>query len=889
MSQIMCIIMIFSLIILSFHVFVYPSFFSSHAEEITPSIEILNVQSYPKIGGYWTVTFLVKGTADLCIEAFDGTTWSQQTCSGCDLLFTSIKNETKNFNTVWKNECVIIKNFSSSTIVYETSKVFTLGKHVLKFSFGNHTVYAYNDASNWWNNEWGYRKKITINHSHVSGTLSNFPVLINISDNDLQNKAELNGDDIAFVSFEDNTTQYAHEIEAYEKGNLTAWVNIPHLNSIENVSFWMYYDNDACANQENPKGVWDAHYVAVWHFLETNDSDGAKRNDSTSYGNNATTYSYDENESVNGLIGNADFFDGSDYLQINYDESLKMNGSNYTISVWMKSLDNWNTERILVEYGVWEQGTYQLTSLNDSNFKTNFNGGSSSDGSHTNQVLNDNVWHLVVGTFNDQQKYLSTFFDGTLINQTVELNSPGDANLSLYIGSRGGAANNFTGVLDEIRISDSSRNVSWIKTTYNSIINQSRFITVGLEESAAPVASDPLPSNGDYFVPSIPSYFEITVFDPNPELINITWRTNQSGVWKTFNVTNGTGLGVSDGTYQATNISWVTTFDQLYWWSVNVTDGTHWTNYTYSFTIHQFKPVVNSLDLRNNSGSKLNNQTGSLVVGTAYIFSINITDKNGWADLDYVNITSWYDDGDDTSTYNQTSGGNYNMFLQYENTSGTAQFQMIWPDDESSLQLLDCSEKIINGTTRIINISFMPGNQTRCATSNESWTITENAYDDTYSWNLNCSVADSFSNKNYYNDEYGVDYYSALRAPDLVEITGAPGMVVQSSVFSIEFISNADYTLKIYFDGNLTQVDGPDVIGINGNLSLLKSADTDDDILVNTTFNGIGEQHAITILNARSAPGDGTNSSVNVQFELSIPFGTWGTYSSSIIKKIERV
>ena len=150
-------------------------------------------------------------------------------------------------------------------------------------------------------------------------------------------------------------------------------------------------------------------------------------------------------------------------------------------------------------------------------------------------------------------------------------------------------------------------------------------------------------------------------------------------------------------------------------------------------------------------------------------------------------------------------------------------------------------------------------------------------------------IADSFSNKNYYIDEYGVDYYSALRAPELVEITGAPGMVEQSSVFSIEFISNADYTLKIYFDDNLTQLDGPDVIGINGNLSLLKNADADDDILVNTTFTGVGEQHAIILLNNRSAPVDDTNRSVNVQFELSIPFGTWGTYSSSIIKKIERV
>ncbi|HMA83609.1 MAG TPA: hypothetical protein VKP59_05205, partial [Candidatus Thermoplasmatota archaeon] len=227
MKQFICLLTIFSLLSLAFHVYVSPSFFSTRAEETTPSISIENMQSYPKVGGEWTVSFTVKGTADLTITTVEGTTWDNQIDNEHDLIFKYIKNSTKTFDTIWKNNSIIIKNFSSSTLIQEVSQVNTLGKHVLQFTFGSETVYAFNDASNWWNNTWGYRKKITINHSQVEGTLSDFPILLNITDTDLRQKAEDDGKDIAFVSYTDNSSTYAHEIEQYDNGNLTAWVKIP--------------------------------------------------------------------------------------------------------------------------------------------------------------------------------------------------------------------------------------------------------------------------------------------------------------------------------------------------------------------------------------------------------------------------------------------------------------------------------------------------------------------------------------------------------------------------------------------------------------------------------------------------------------------------------------
>jgi len=886
MKQFICLLTIFSLLSLAFHVYVSPSFFSTRAEETTPSISIENMQSYPKVGGEWTVSFTVKGTADLTITTVEGTTWDNQIDNEHDLIFKYIKNSTKTFDTIWKNNSVIIKNFSSSTLIQEVSQVNTLGKHVLQFTFGSETVYAFNDASNWWNNTWGYRKKITINHSQVEGTLSDFPILLNITDTDLRQKAEDDGKDIAFVSYTDNSSTYAHEIEQYDNGNLTAWVKIPKITSAENTSFWMYYNNSECSNQQNPTVVWNNNFMAVHHLNET-DIDGGSNDikDSTNNNNDGTTANMDSNDQVTGKINGSFDFDGiNDYVY--GDLSSNPITNQFTISDWI-SVSTLNDQYNHVSLGNDSGGTRIVPYINATNNINCYYGNNSDATVLPSDVIisSVNTWYHTTCTYNATD--LAIYVNGQLKNSSTISYSLVENDY--VIGANISKSNHFhEGKIDEVRISNIARNQSWIQTSYNTVQNQSLFLTLDSEESAAPDINNPFPSNEDETVANTPEYFEITVFDPNPDLLNITWRTNQSGTWETFNITNGTGNGVEDGTYQVFNTSWVDTFDQPYYWSVNVTDGTHWTNKTYTFTMHQYIPIINSFNLSNETGCKLNNLTGNLDVGKEYVFSINVTDENGWNDIHYINLSSWFDTGDDNSIYNQTEGGNYNLKLQYENTSGIAQYRMRWPDDESELKIENCSETIIDQTTRIINLSFIPGNQTRCATSNESWNPTENSFDDPYSWNLNCTITDSSANKNYYENEYGVNWYSTITAPNLVEITGAPGMVEEANEdFPITFTCNSDYELVIYLETNLTQIGGSDIIVLKDNLRLLATADASDDITIDTNFSGPGENHSITLENI-TAPINDEQRTINTRFELSIPFGTWGTYSSRIVKKIYR-
>jgi concanavalin A-like lectin/glucanase superfamily protein/uncharacterized protein DUF2341 len=859
-------------------------FFSKKAEIIQPQITILNIQSYPKVGSYWTVYFEVEGTADLIIEPIDGTTWSFEDAVNCDIIFQHLKTEDNLVPYIWENQKLIIKNFSSAKPILEVSKVRTLGKHTLQFSFGDDVVYAFNDASNWWNNYWGYRKKITINHSQISADLVNFPIMINVTDTNLKDHAQDDGGDIAFVSFLDNATTYAHEIETYNdaNGQLIAWVNITQLSSSQDTYFWMYYGNNNCSNRQTPTQVWNSNYKLIHHFNESSNP----HNDSTIYSNHGNE-SGGVDQSISGIIDGANRFDGiDDYVLINDSTSLDM-VSEITVEAWI-NLDTVKDGMIIDKENAYRLWFDYYGDQHWNNFVFEIWNGSGWEQKLETLYWSTGAYYYFAGTYNGTD--IHGYLNGSQISNSVDyIGNIASSINDVYIGAFEYGGYNFSGIIDEIRISNTALNQSWINTSYNTIINHSLFVSFGTEESAGPFISDPYPLDGDMSMPNTPSYFEITVYDPNPDMMNITWRTNASGTWKNFNVTDGGGVGIADGAYQVNNTSWASQYNQLYWWSANVTDGTHWTNQTFQFTLHQYMPKINSFLLSDANGNKLNNQTGNLIVQNTYYFLINVTDNNGWNDVDFINISCWFDQGDDSTAlyYNQTEGGNINMFLQYKNTSGVGIFQAIWPKDEIEFSHDNCSENIINDTTRIINISFQPGNQFRYAVSNNTWNTTSDSYNDIYSWNVNCTVNDSGNNNGSIIDEFGVNWNSTITATEKVDISGAPGMIAQSSIMTITYSCNSNYHLFVYMVKNFTQLGGSDIIDVAGNLNMLEDADLNDELTINTTFSGVGENHVVTLFNT-SAPVSGTIDTVDVQFELLIPFGTWGVYSSNVVKKINR-
>ena len=120
------------------------------------SLEILNPQSYPYLGGRWNVKFETSGTADLKITPVD-TTWREGIKGGedRDLLFKSLECGGKELDYKWvdrssQGSAVLIENYSCNGTGMETSQVFTRGKHALQFQFGEETALAENLVTLHW-------------------------------------------------------------------------------------------------------------------------------------------------------------------------------------------------------------------------------------------------------------------------------------------------------------------------------------------------------------------------------------------------------------------------------------------------------------------------------------------------------------------------------------------------------------------------------------------------------------------------------------------------------------------------------------------------------------------------------------------------------------------
>jgi len=301
-------------------------------------------------------------------------------------------------------------------------------------------------------------------------------------------------------------------------------------------------------------------------------------------------------------------------------------------------------------------------------------------------------------------------------------------------------------------------------------------------------------------------------------------------------------------------------------------------------------PVINSYDLRNSIGSKLNNATGLLDVNNEYYFTINVTATYGWVYIDYIEIKAWYDQGTESSSYNLTAGGNLNMYLRYENISGNASFKLLWPDDEVRIISSNCSQTIINATTRIIKISFKPLSQMRWACSNNTWNITKNTTNDPFSWNFNITATDISGLKAWKKDEFGVyKFATILPEKNWVDVKAPPGYYAVTNVVNVTYSSNYNFNISIYFEENLTNVSSGDIIPIANNVYICANADLNDDITTDMMFNGIRENNAIDIINVSGIfHKNNTSQVVQVQFNVYIPFGTnQGQYAAHVATKIK--
>jgi hypothetical protein len=232
---------------------------------------------------------------------------------------------------------------------------------------------------------------------------------------------------------------------------------------------------------------------------------------------------------------------------------------------------------------------------------------------------------------------------------------------------------------------------------------------------------------------------------------------------------------------------------------------------TLNVTVLHLEPRILFYDFQYNQGgtwvSRLNTQS-DVNNSAEYRFIVNISSDQGWDDIEFVNIYAWYDQGTETSTYNQTEGGNWNFYLQYENTTGAAVWRMLWPHNGEFIQgtysdRLGYDPYGSTGFTECHNLSFsfIPSYQVRYAPGDGVWDTTRNATNDVESWNFKIEVIDSGEDAPgpitiWSIDEFGIYSYSEIVSAGWPVIIGHPGENATAlSNISIISRSNGNYSL----------------------------------------------------------------------------------------------
>ena len=509
-------------------------------------------------------------------------------------------------------------------------------------------TYMFTTGYPWWDDDWGYRRLITLDHTKVSANQTNFPVLLNILNSSLGFFAQNDGDDFVFT--DSNGNMLSHEIELYNSttGNLIVWVNVTALSSTEDTLLFLYYGNQTCDNQQNPTGVWDAHYVAVWHLAEDPGTAGAGGiKDSTVYANHGTALGgMDSSDQVIGHLGYALDFDGSnDVIRIDNSSGsghiLDFTSGPFTMEAWFRIRTTSDPGTLVNKrnsIGTTHYDQYQFYLQPQLRIRANTEIGYASD------TVVANTWHYGVLVVNDTG-WPEIYRNGVLKSPWTDVSGsrPYDfihQNVNVSIGARWEnyptTAFPFKGIIDEVRISNLIRSSDWQVTAFNNYNSPGTFSLIGSEESITgnlpPTFSNEQPQNNAINIPITQATVSVNITDMNGDLFDWTIQ----GMY----VTSASANDDSNGTKSADLITPLPYSTSIIWY-VNATDG-NYTRATYSFmTRDQYMP----------------NPPTTFIAKPVSVSQIDL----GWvkaamADTTYIernSVASW-DRGDGILIYNDT-------------------------------------------------------------------------------------------------------------------------------------------------------------------------------------------------------------------------------------------
>ena len=463
-----------------------------------------------------------------------------------------------------------------------------------------------------WLDGWNCRREIIINYSMVDVAVSNFPVMVSIT----QLGLNINGNDIRITDAGDN--QVAREIEYYNatSGELVFFFNGTSISNTANTSFRIYYGNST-ATEPIPdsvygsQGVWDSNFKAV--YLMNN---GTIMTDST--GNALHGTSYGSPISVGAEYGKGiEFFGTNEYYTLPATTGLDAAGTMVSILktdditsndyVWVDYQDGYNEKRLMfsggdIHHKGYDNAAYQYI---------------------FSKPIAVNTWYTTILSYEDN----NVIFRNNDYTDTDSSCAIDAYTHHVYLGYYPATGTKFNGILDFISFSNIVRSTNYITTVYNNFNNPTAtgttpfFIVFGVEETGNIIP--PTPTNLD----NTTGFF----------WVNHTWEAGTGNVTDSYNISHNSIWynGTINAYYNSGDIG-AGVWSNITVYAYNNSNTLSINNVSQNIQAPASNPAPTPLNLGYTKGLYCVNWSWSAGVGTTT--SYNVSHNNIW----YNNTTNTF-------------------------------------------------------------------------------------------------------------------------------------------------------------------------------------------------------------------------------------------------------
>ncbi|HEY1611580.1 MAG TPA: DUF2341 domain-containing protein [Paraburkholderia sp.] len=334
-------------------------------------------------------------------------------------------------------------------------------------------------ANAWWQNDWSYRKSITIDTTpkgaNIAASAGRVPLLIRLHSGNFQfDGLQDSGADIRFVASDDKTPLNYH-VEQYDPvlGVALVWVDIPQFPAGATQSIWMYYGNKKAPDGSKPSETFDPDYTLVYHFA---DAAGTPPKDVTAYGNNAQNAPARTVE--DGIVGRAAQFNNAPMTIAASPSLAEAAGGNFTFSAWVKPAA---LAPATLLYSRRDGANALLIGLDNGVPYVEVDGGAAPIRAQGTQPVAVNQWSDIAVTADGTN--LTLYVGGQQVGQVAgalpALNTPTAIGGDVAAGATTGG---YVGELDELRLSKVARTPTLLALDAMSQGAESKLVAYGADE-----------------------------------------------------------------------------------------------------------------------------------------------------------------------------------------------------------------------------------------------------------------------------------------------------------------------------------------------------------------------------------------------------------------------